>query len=177
MAGLNRAEPRCFCWTRFGTEAGETVEAILARKELERQANDGVFYWGVGSSVGPGIEELVRSVDTPEVFFSPIKSRPRRVDVAPAAGVNWTWAQGLTCGAFRLPADVRVTSRWDPADLSQRTTRSCAHRPSPWSTQTTVISTSEPSATCGPGPHSAARRPPLSSSDLAQTNAGAPSIP
>src|SRR5689334_16901759 len=34
--------PLLFCWTRFGTEAGEPIEAILERKEREREATGGV---------------------------------------------------------------------------------------------------------------------------------------
>ncbi len=106
--------PRVFCWTRFGTEAGETIEAILTRKEAERQANNGVFFWGIGNSVAPAIAELVRRVDQPEVLFSPIKSPPRRVDVAPGSVVQWTSAEGLSGGAVEIPAHTRVISRWNP---------------------------------------------------------------
>ena len=69
--------PTIFCWTRFGAEAGETIETILERKERERQANRGVYFWGIGNSVAPGIAELVRRTTSPEVLFSSIKSRPR----------------------------------------------------------------------------------------------------
>lgn len=106
--------PRSFCWTRFGTEAGETVAAILARKESERLANGGVFYWGVGNSIAPAIAELVRRVKEPEVLFSPIKSRPRRVDIAPGCVVRWTSAEGLSGNSFELPSRAQVTSRWNP---------------------------------------------------------------
>src|ERR1700728_56037 len=34
--------PDRFCWTRFGTEAGESIEHILNRKEEERLANGGI---------------------------------------------------------------------------------------------------------------------------------------
>ena len=107
--------PRSFCWTRFGSEAGETIEAILARKEAERQANCGVFYWGIGNSIAPAVAELLRLVDRPEVLFSPIKSRARRADVAPECVVRWASAQGLTGDAFDLPPHATVTSRWNPA--------------------------------------------------------------
>jgi len=113
------ALPRSFCWTRFGTEAGETIEAILARKEAERQASGGGFFWGIGNSIAPAIAELVRRVDQPEVLFSPIKSRPRRADVAPRCVVRWTSAEGLSGGAFELPSHASITSRWDPARPAQ----------------------------------------------------------
>ena len=106
--------PRAFCWTRFGTEAGESFASILARKEAERRANDGIFLWGIGNSIGPAVSELVARVDTPEVLFSPIKSRPRQVDVAPAHVVRWTRAEDLHGRAFDLPSASRVLSRWTP---------------------------------------------------------------
>lgn len=115
MPSCNSPLPRSFCWTRFGTEAGETITAILARKESERLANGGVFYWGVGNSIAPAIAELVRRVEEPEVLFSPIRGRPRRVDIAPGCVVRWTSAEGLSRELFELPPRVEVTSRWDPA--------------------------------------------------------------
>lgn len=103
--------PEAFCWTRFGIEAGELFDAILARKERERAANDGVFYWGIGNSVAPAIAELLLHERLPEVLFSPIRGRPRAVDVAPANVVAWTAAETLDGACFPLPRTVRVTSR------------------------------------------------------------------
>lgn len=108
------ALPRRFCWTRFGTEAGETIETILARKDAERQANNGVFFWGIGNSIAPAVTELIRCEREPEVLFSPIKSRPRKVDVAPACVARWTAAEPLLGDVFDLPENTTVTSRWDP---------------------------------------------------------------
>lgn len=115
VAPCDHPLPRLFCWTRFGTEAGEPIEAILARKEAERQANDGIFFWGIGNSVAPALAELVRWVDEPAVLFSPIKSRPRRDDAEPSCVVRWLAAEGLAGEEFDLPTDTYVTSRWDPA--------------------------------------------------------------
>ena len=86
--------PQCFVWTRFGTEAGQSISDILRRKEKERAANGGIFYWGIGNAVGPSILELLRRTDEPEVLFSPIKSAPKRDDVTPEAVVAWTAAAG-----------------------------------------------------------------------------------
>jgi hypothetical protein len=106
-----RGLPRTFCWTRFGAEAGEQMEAILARKELERRATGGVFLWGIGNAVGPGIAALVDEEPRPEVLFSPIKSRPRPVDIAPDSVVQWSTAETLAGERFDLPAGACVTSR------------------------------------------------------------------
>ena len=104
--------PAAFCWTRFGPEAGEGIEEIIERKERERCANDGIFFWGIGNSVAPAMRELIAQVDAPEVLFSPIKSRPRRVDVAPESVVRWRAGETLSGRRFRLPRGARITSRW-----------------------------------------------------------------
>src|SRR4051812_49335379 len=89
---LQMSLPKRFCWTRFGVEAGQSVDHILLRKEQERRANSGVFFWGIGSAVGRSITELLRQTQLPEVLFSPIKSNPRAVDTTPATVVAWTKA-------------------------------------------------------------------------------------
>jgi hypothetical protein len=106
--------PRAFCWTRFGSEAGEPIEAIFERKERERQALDGVFYWGIGNALGPAIADLVSETDSPEVLFSPIRSRPRRQDIAPATVAAWSMGEALDGGLFEVPPAARITSRFDP---------------------------------------------------------------
>jgi hypothetical protein len=103
--------PNFFCWTRFGTEAGEPIGSILQRKEMERLANAGIFYWGVGNSVAPGIASLLQRVPRPELLFSPIKSRPRPVDVAPQRVVRWREAITIAGDQIMFPETVRITSR------------------------------------------------------------------
>lgn len=110
MSSTLHAIPSAFCWTRFGTEAGETIEEILDRKEQERRDNDGVFFWGIGNSVAPGLAALLEMSERPEVLFSPIKGRPRAVDRAPAARFAWRAGQDLSGAHFELPPLARVTS-------------------------------------------------------------------
>jgi len=110
---MNTPLPSLFCWTRFGTEAGEPIERILERKEAERVAGGGLFFWGIGNSVAPGIAELVRRCELPELLFSPIKSAPRPADVSPGAVARWTAGADLDGGRFELPTGARVTSRYD----------------------------------------------------------------
>jgi hypothetical protein len=107
--------PECFVWTKFGTEAGQAVSDILRRKEGERTANGGVFYWGIGNAVGPSILELLRKSAEPEVLFSPIKSAPRKNDVTPETVVAWTVAEGLDGEPYRLPIWSLITSRFNVA--------------------------------------------------------------
>ena len=105
--------PFAFCWTRVGVEAGQPLESIFRRKEEERAANGGLFFWGIGSAIGPSIAELVRQSPQPEVMFSPIKSAARSVDVKPESVVAWTSAQRFDGSKFVLPAQALITSRFD----------------------------------------------------------------
>jgi hypothetical protein len=103
--------PECFCWTRFGTEAGQGIEQILRRKDEERLANNGVFLWGIGNSVGAAIDELARRCGNPEVLFSPIKTSARPADATPESVVAWTKAETVHGQEFLLPTHSLVTSR------------------------------------------------------------------
>lgn len=107
--------PLQFCWTRFGTEAAQSIDQILVRKEEERQANHGLFLWGIGNAVGPSILELVRRANAPEVIFSPIKSPPRSEDTSPKAVVAWTAGSTLWGDRYELPEAALVTSKFDPS--------------------------------------------------------------
>jgi len=107
--------PRRFCWTRFGTEAGESINRIFSRKEREREANDGVFLWGIGNAIGPSMRELVRCDPNPKVLFSPIKSSPKLQDVYPETTVAWTSGEALDGTPFYLPEHSLVRSRYSPA--------------------------------------------------------------
>jgi hypothetical protein len=106
--------PAHFCWTRFGTEAAQPIQSILERKEGERRANEGIFFWGIGNAVGPSMKELIRRSEAPEVLFSPIKSAARVEDKSPPAVVAWTSGETLAGDPFQLPTTSLITSRFDP---------------------------------------------------------------
>lgn len=103
--------PKHFCWTRFGTEAGEKIDSILVRKEQERLATGGTFLWGIGNSVGPAIRDLIRLEDKPMVLFSPMRSKPKAIDVAPTGLTVWSQAVDLDGRDWALPEGIKVTSR------------------------------------------------------------------
>lgn len=103
--------PPRFCWTRYGTESGENISSIFERKERERKANDGVFLWGIGNSVGPGIRRLVDLEKRPKLVFSPMLSRPKKIDVMPAQVVAWQRARALGGTEWTIPAGTLVWSR------------------------------------------------------------------
>lgn len=103
--------PTMFCWTKYGTEAGEGVDSILQRKEEERQLNEGVFLWGIGNAIGPSIEQLLRSTREPQVVFTPMLSRPATKDVVPSSVGVWHRGVGSDGRTIDLPKHSRVTSR------------------------------------------------------------------
>jgi len=104
------ALPQRFCWSRFGTEAGEKIEAILFRKEKERLANSGIFLWGIGNALTPSMKYLLDLVAAPRVIFSPIRSKPRPADVAPKRTIRWMAGRTLDGCRYELPAGSIVTS-------------------------------------------------------------------
>jgi hypothetical protein len=105
------AVPRYFCWTRFGSEAGQPFRDIVLRKEQERAANGGLFLWGIGNSVGDAIVELVKRTRDPQILFSPIKSPARPPDVRPSGVLMWTRAVDIAGEEYTLPPRSLVTSR------------------------------------------------------------------
>jgi hypothetical protein len=113
---LTNSLPDYFVWTRYGTESGEAAESILARKEQERQAANGIFLWGIGNSVGPSVRKLLASLKgrDPYVVFSPMLAAPRAVDVSRAEVVAWQSARGLDEQEWEMPASTLVTSRGGP---------------------------------------------------------------
>jgi len=103
--------PAAFCWTKMQAEAGQPLETILWRKELERAAGGGLFFWGVGTSLGHKLLEFVQSVPSPKVVFSTMKSQPKPEDAAPAGVLLWM-AYVDAYGCVRpLPEHVIVLSR------------------------------------------------------------------
>lgn len=102
--------PNEFCWTKYGTEAGETTTSILARKEAERCADDGVFLWGIGSSIRPSLSLLLDQTPEPEVVFTPMLSSPAVCDVEPSAVGVWRSAVDLFGNEYALPTHSAVTS-------------------------------------------------------------------
>lgn len=114
--------PERFCWTKFGTEAGETIDRILARKERERVVNGGVFLWGIGNSVAPGIRALVQMESSPITIFSPMRTKPKAIDSAPSIVVAWRNARTLNGINWTIPRGSTVFSRGGTAIGSTKRT-------------------------------------------------------
>lgn len=101
----------------MGTEAGQPLETILRRKELERQAGDGVFAWGIGNSLGssPAFAKKAALDGEVDILFSPMKSSPKGIDVEPVQLVLWLSYVSLDAGLVELPTHMLITSRGSAA--------------------------------------------------------------
>lgn len=111
LSTASRAAEAFVCWSRMQAEAGQPLEAIVHRKELERRANGGLFVWGVGNAPSRFTRVLARTGQPVRAIFSIMKSRPRQIDVAADELLLWRSyidAEGIE---RLLPADAVVTSR------------------------------------------------------------------
>ena len=104
------------CWSRIQAEAGQSLEAILARKECERSAGDGLFFWGVGNAPAVIIDDLARKKREIPVVFSIMKSKAKKIDTSPARIVIWRQYLDGTGVVRPLPKHALVTSRGDSSN-------------------------------------------------------------
>lgn len=99
------------CWSRMHAESGEDLCTIIARKELERRAGNGLFFWGVGNAPALAVHSLARLQVRVPVIFSLMKSRPKPLDLAPSTLLVWRSYFDLYGVERHLPPNVLVTSR------------------------------------------------------------------
>jgi hypothetical protein len=92
-------------------EAGQSLEEIVHRKELERLAGGGLFFWGVGNGLGSNLTRLLARDPAPSILFSIMKGKPRRADVNPSGVL--VWASYVDSGGRLqpLPRTALVLSR------------------------------------------------------------------
>jgi len=103
-----------FVLTKPGIEAGGSLVDIFARKEAERVAGGNIFWWGIGSSLGPAVCKAAQDAGgkLPVVFaLNTRPSRPKEHDVSPARVFRWTKWQDWNGSIRDVPAFARVTSR------------------------------------------------------------------
>lgn len=106
-----------FVWTKIGAEAGESVSDIIARKESERTAGGGTFWWGVGTSLGPALRvEAQCARGTIPILFCEMLGRPQRHDVSPASTVRWArWRDWKTSCHSQSKIEInRSGQQFDP---------------------------------------------------------------
>lgn len=109
-AALPRFNER-ICWTRMQAEAGQQLTQIVRRKEFERSAGNGLFFWGVGNPPPRAIAALARASLAVDVLFSVMKSKPKPQDNAPARVLAWRRYLDVDGTVKPLPPHVLVTSR------------------------------------------------------------------
>jgi hypothetical protein len=96
--------PDRFVWTKIQADAGQSVDRILWRKELERQAG-GTFWWGIGQA--PREEKIKLLGLQPDLFFSLMPSDAHSRDSNPDGVLVWEqYIIGETCKIVPLHAVV-----------------------------------------------------------------------
>ncbi len=102
-----------FVWSEIGFDAGETPEHVIVRKEAERIAGAGEFWWVVGSPLGITVEaKAEQNGGTLPVLFS--KSRSTEQRESRQVRIWDTWRSLLHPQKHgRIPDHVIVTSGHD----------------------------------------------------------------
>lgn len=108
------------CWSRMQAEAGQALSEIVARKERERRAGNGTFFWGVGNAPATITSALARTAAPVRAVFSIMKSQPRAVDLSPSSTVVWRRYLDAWGTERSLPAHALVTSRGETQSGAKR---------------------------------------------------------
>ncbi|WP_167153147.1 hypothetical protein [Burkholderia sp. Cy-647] len=110
---VENSVPDIFCWTKMGTEAGQTLDTIIRRKEMERIAGNGVFAWGIGNSLGTSVDlaRQMRPDGRVDVLFTPMKSAPKQADISPSKTFLWLSSIERDGRIAPLPKHLLITSR------------------------------------------------------------------
>jgi len=108
------------CWSRMQAEAGQHLEAIVARKEIERSAGSGCFFWGVGNAPAVLSKTFARASVPVRAVFSIMKSKPKPSDLAPSRTVAWRCYIDAHGAERPLPPHALVTSRGDSSGGEKR---------------------------------------------------------
>jgi hypothetical protein len=101
--------PNAFVWTKVQAEAGQSLDRILNRKELERKSG-GTFWWGIGESKAEKVMLLVAQQPCVAVLFTKMLSSPNLRDSDPEDVLLWE-AYETAAGKIPLPPHAIVTSR------------------------------------------------------------------
>jgi hypothetical protein len=103
-----------FVWTKMGVESGEQLIQIIKRKEAERIAGQGQFWWGIGTSLGSAVRAEARAQGgTLPVLFSTMLGRAKPADESPEMILRWTGWEDENGKSQSIPAHVKVISRGD----------------------------------------------------------------
>ena len=99
-----------FVWSEIGFDAGETPEHVVIRKEAERLAGSGEFWWGLDAPLGITVEvHAEQNGGSLPALFS--KSRSSKMQQRQQVRIWDTWRSLLHPKQHgRLPDHVVVTS-------------------------------------------------------------------
>ena len=102
-----------FVWSVVGEDAGETLSHIVTRKEAERRAGRGEFWWGLGTPLGEGVKlAAIVNGGTLPALFSALKPKGKSNEDANAKIQVWnSWCSIRKGGQHgTIPDHVLVTS-------------------------------------------------------------------
>jgi hypothetical protein len=108
------------CWSRMQSEAGQSLADIIGRKERERRAGKGLFFWGVGNAPSSSTNSLARMLTPVSVVFSIMKGKPKQIDVNPSRTLVWRKYIDLYGVERELPEHVLITSRGETKSTSKK---------------------------------------------------------
>ena len=108
-----------FVWSMIGEDAGEKLVHIIARKEAERLAGAGQFWWGLGTPLGEDVERqaILNGRALHALFSEPKKARPIDPAIQVRVWNGWCSISGKSRGD--IPKHVLVTSGYDPKKRKQ----------------------------------------------------------
>lgn len=100
-----------FVWTKIGPDGGQSLDAVLARREFEREIGSGSFWWAIGTSLGAAVHAKARNAGgTLPVRFSCMRSKPRSVDTNPGQIFIWREWSDTTGATHPIPPHLRLWS-------------------------------------------------------------------
>jgi hypothetical protein len=98
-------------WTKIGADGGQSLEAILARREWERRNGDGVFWWAIGNNYASSICGAARSlVGNMPVLFSKLRGKPHGRDANPEHIFIWRHWKDYHGQTHEIPQYIRLWS-------------------------------------------------------------------
>jgi hypothetical protein len=114
-----------FVWSKIGFDAGETPEHIVVRKEAERLAGSGEFWWGLDAPLGITVEvHAEQNGGSLPALFS--KSRSSEMGRRKQVRIWDTWRSLFHPQQYgRIPDHVVVTSGHDPGRRQTRYALTC----------------------------------------------------
>ncbi len=101
-----------FVWNVIGEDASEPLSHILIRKEAERLAGNGEFWWGLGTALGDVASVAMANNGLLPVVFSARQPKTYTSDLSAQIWNGWESTRDGNSGS--LPSHVLITSAYDP---------------------------------------------------------------